>query len=135
MHAQISFEYMAIVALALAILIPLSFFVFNHSETQTRSKQAEIAVNSLTTAADSLYAQGRGAKTTLQIFLPDGYDYQKSFISNRTISIKVNTANGAFDVVGKTRGNVSGTLPSRSGYKDFVLEMWENYVLINERPT
>ena len=131
MRAQSSFEYMAIVALVLAVLIPVSAFVYKQSETATRIKQAEVAANALASTADSLYAQSAGAKSTMQIFLPDGYDSAKSSISNKIISIKIQTPGGVLEASARTKAKITGSMPATSGYKTFTLEMLGDSVNIS----
>ncbi len=130
---QTAFEYMAIVALVLAILLPLSVFVFNQAESQTRGKQAEIAVNSIANAADVLYAQGAGAKTTLEVYLPTGYSGKDSSIASKTISIKYFLGKDLIEASAATRANITGKMPATGGYKIFSLEMLGNAVNITAR--
>ncbi len=130
---QTAFEYMAIVALVLAILLPLSIFVFNQTEAQTRGKQAEIAVNSIANAANVLYAQGAGAKTIVEVYLPEGYSGEKSLISNKIISIKYYVGKDLIEASAATKANITGSMPASGRYKIFSLEMLGNVVNITAR--
>ncbi len=121
MKSQAALEYMLIVGLVLAILAPLVLYVYQQAEVSTRMQQAEVAVNAIAAAADNLYAQGPGAKSTINVFLPAGYS--GGSVSNRTVNIKVFISSTYADVIALSKANLTGSLPASSGYKQIVLEM------------
>lgn len=131
MKGQTGLEYMIIIAIILAIIIPMASYIWQQNEVVTRTRQAEITANSIASAADSLWAQGPGSKTTLNIFLPDGYSQTESKLSGRLILLKIYTPAGYNDAIAITKANITGSLPSDSGYKQLKLEVAEGRVKVS----
>lgn len=123
--AQASVEYMTIIAIVMIILMPIIFYAYQQNETAIRTSQASLAASRISSAADNLYAQGLGAKTSLDIFLPAGYSSQ-SFASGNIINIKVYTPSGINDVIRVTKANLTGSLPSEPGYKRIYFVMLDS---------
>lgn len=123
--AQAAVEYMMIIGIVLVILTPIVSYSYQYNETSVRTGQAMLAVSKLTSAADSLYAQGPGAKTTMDIFLPPGY-LEQSFVSENTMDIKISTPSGINDIVKITKANLTGSLPKEPGYKRIILVTLES---------
>lgn len=117
---QAALEYMLIVGIILASLTPLMLYVFQQTEISTRMQQAEVAVNTIAAKADNLYAQGPGAKSTINVLFPSGYG--GGTVSGRTVAIKVFLTNAYSDVVAVSKANLTGSLPNEPGYKQIVLE-------------
>ena len=116
------------------VLIAVSTFAsiaWQENETSTRAQQAQIAINSIASTADNLYAQGPGAKTTLNVIVPPGYSQSGSSIGNDQIIFSINTPGGYMDVIGLTKANISGSPPTSPGLKTIVLETIEGYVNIS----
>ena len=130
MRAQAAFEYMMLFGIILLIIVPIASYVWHQNEISSRIRQGKIAVDSLVTAVDPMYAQGPGAKIVIGIVFPSGYNSDKSSISNQTIKLHVITPAGTNDLIGKTKGDVNGSLPISNGYKSITLEMINGYVNI-----
>lgn len=128
MKAQVAFEYIVMVGVIIGAVALISMYVYQQNEIATRSKQAEIAVNTIASAADNLYAQGPGAKTQINVYFPDGYDSTQSSLSGKTIFLRIYTPAGYNDIVATTKGNISGELPEGTGYKLLTLELINGYV-------
>jgi uncharacterized protein (UPF0333 family) len=123
--AQAALEYMMIIGFVLVILTPMVISIFQQIEVVSRSRQAEIAALRISSTANNLYAQGPGAKSTISVFLPDGYS-SMSYVSGNVILIKVYIPGGFNDVVKISTANLTGSLPADSGYKLLALEMLQN---------
>lgn len=123
--AQAALEYMMIIGIAMLILVPIILYSYQQNETAMRINQAKLAATQISASAGSLYAQGPGAKTTLDIFLPAGYSAQ-SYASGNIVNIKVYTPAGSNDVIEITRANMSGSLPSDSGYRRIFMTMLDS---------
>ncbi len=123
--AQAALEYMMVIGLVLIILTPMVISVFQQIAVASRSRQAEIAAMQISSAANNLYAQGPGAKSTIDIFLPDGYSSQ-SYVSGNIVLIKVYVPGGFNDALKISNANLTGSLPADSGYKQLTLEMLQN---------
>lgn len=120
MKAQAAMEYMMIIGIALVILAPIISYAYQQNEVAIRTSQGNLAASQISAAADSLYAQGPGAKTSLDIFLPSGYRAQ-SYASGNVLDIKVLTPAGLNDIIEITKANLTGTLPADSGYRRILL--------------
>jgi len=132
MKAQVALEYLILVGTIIGFISIVSAYVWQQNEVSTRLQQATIAINSITTAANTVYAQGPGAKTTVSVMLPVGYKPSLSYISeNKTIVLKIYTPAGYSDIVGITKANVSGSLPTSEGLKILTFETIEGYVNIS----
>lgn len=123
MKAQSSVEYMAVIGISLLIIIPLAGFVWTQNETATRVRQAEVSANTIAKTAESLYAQGNGAKATVDAIFPAGYDANKSYVRERTVLLRVVTPGGAGDVIARSDANLTGTLPAGPGYRVLTLQL------------
>src|SRR3989304_6250362 len=124
MKAQVSFEYLIMVALILAAVAITYVFVQQQQQLGAGSKQAEIAANAIKVAADNLYAGGPGAKTQITVVLPDNYIASLSDASSNRVLLKIALPQqGETDIVAFTRGNISGTLPTNSGTQLITLEL------------
>jgi uncharacterized protein (UPF0333 family) len=130
MKAQSAVEYMMIIIIVLAMIIPLTAYVWQQNEIGSRVRQGRLAVDTIAAAADNIYAQGPGAKTEIGVVFPTGYDDTQSALANNTIHIRVMTPIGANDIIATTKANVTGTLPTTTGYKNIKLELVGDYVNI-----
>jgi len=131
MKAQVALEYFMLIGIVIGAISIISAYVWQQNEVSTRLQQATIAVNAISATADNLYAQGPGAKTTINVFFPVGYTPSLSSISNRRIVLKIYTPIGYSDVLGITKANVSGSLPTTNGLKVLTLETIGGYVNIS----
>ncbi len=88
-QAQISLEYLIIVGVALALLLPGVYFFFSYSkgsiEGTTNNRLNDIGLQMVSTAKGS-YALGNGARQTIEFVMPEGVE-----------EIKLNSVNGGSD--------------------------------------
>ncbi|MFA4946247.1 MAG: hypothetical protein WC607_01760 [Candidatus Micrarchaeia archaeon] len=113
MRGQAAIEYLVIVALSLAVLLPLWFYVDTNRtqvEGQLRLGYAQQAVNRLRDAADLVYAQGPPAQIYVEVNVPPGI--ASASVSGRAISLFVNSQWGPNEVYAVTVANVTGSLES-----------------------
>ena len=124
MKAQVSFEYLVMVALIIGAVAITYVYVNQQQQIGTGSRQAEIAANAIKVAADNVYAQGPGAKTQISVVFPENYLPAQSSLSGNRILIKISIPpQGDTDIVAFTRGNITGSLPDNSGTKILTLEL------------
>ena len=125
MKGQAATEYVIIVAVILAALIPIFYYTFSESSRTTRINQANDAVNTLSRKAESVYALGPGSRDYVWISIPSGVN--STLVDSQTIRISFS---GLGDVVSFPRINVSGTIPTSSGTYRMAVEMLEDIVII-----
>ncbi len=131
MRGQASLEYFTMIGIVIIAVSILAGVAWQDNETSTRVQQAHIAANAIASTADNLYAQGPGARSTLNILVPSGYSRTGSSISNKQVIFSINTPGGFMHVVALTKANITGDPPSSSGLKFIVLETIEGYVNIS----
>lgn len=125
MKSQTAIEFMIIIGVLLVIIVPLSTYIWRQNEVSTRSRQAEIAADTIASTAENIYAQGPGATTTISIYFPFGYNYSRSNLTKNQVRIGYYTGTAYGSAVRYTRANITGSLPKDSGYK------WLKFELIN----
>jgi len=137
MKAQIGLEYMAVLTLMIALMIPLFYLANQKLDTSRTSSEATAAMNAIVSSADSVYAQSPGSKISTNVYIPNGYDNASSYMTGKTIVMRYNLANGMpYDAMGFTKGNISGRLPPYSGYHIMTFTMNQSgWVLINTSAT
>lgn len=131
MKAQIAIEYLTIIGMVIAAISLMAAYIWQQNEISSRLQQGNVAVNAIVIAADNLYAQGPGAKTQITVIFPPGYMSSLSSISDNRIVLKIYTPIGFTDIVGETKANVSGSLPTEEGFKVLTLETIDGYVNIS----
>jgi len=130
MRGQAALEYMAMIGILLAILLPLSAYVWKNNSASSSIQQATIAADSMAGTANSLWGSGPGAKNRINVYFPPGYNATGSSLSGNTIRLKINTAAGPSDVVSTTKANITGTLPNSPGNAYLDMEMMGSYVSV-----
>ncbi len=129
-RAQTSLEYVAILALVLAVLLPLGYFAYQDVQAKNAVSQAEIVVARLAAAADLVYVQGPSARTQVQVYVPKYVN--NASVGNREILYSVFAGGALTDVYRSTQGNVAGVLPVLEGV--YVMDVYvneTNWVIIN----
>jgi len=119
---QVGIEYLTITAFLLVIAIILfvfGFVLFN--ETAKRSK-ADNAVKALASAANQVYALGPGNIVFVEVELPEGIVFGRTF--GKTIEFTLSSFSGNASVFERTNTNLSLVfLPTRQGKHFFRVEM------------
>ncbi|MFH0956439.1 MAG: hypothetical protein V1813_01105 [Candidatus Aenigmatarchaeota archaeon] len=122
MKAQAAFEYMLVVLIALAFMVPLwTYMITVNSEAsdELSLSYAKDAARMLSSACDLVYTQGPPAKVSLTIFVPSGT--VASAITNGTIMFTIRHGGGESVIFAESRARINGTLPASSG--SYVMEV------------
>ncbi|OQA31279.1 MAG: Laminin G domain protein [archaeon ADurb.Bin336] len=131
--AQSTIESILIVAMALFILTALFGItydqIYSFRADQSR-KTASVAINSIVKEVNDVYFLGPGAMKTIIVRLPEGIDFNKSFIKNRTICLNVFGS----DVFSTASVDLRGVWPGDDGTFSFTLTAYDDYVSISIRP-
>ena len=116
MKGQIAFEYMLMVLIALAFMMPVWAYITSVKVETTDHlalSYAKNAVDKIASTADLIYSQGAPAKVKVNIYIPDGtVGYN---ITNKTISLEVIYMGYPTPVYAESRAILNGTLPTVSG--------------------
>jgi hypothetical protein len=132
MKAQVAIEYLTIISIAFIILIPLILYVndlLNNYNDDTKISLAKNTVKKLGENIDWIYSQGQPARTTLEIYIPDGITNVS--LANKTILLKIKTLAGTSDIFYETVPSLNGSIPTTKGYYMVTLVSYENYVNIS----
>lgn len=116
MRAQAAFEYMLIVIIALALMVPVWAYVLT-VKTETTDElalsYAKSSVDRLASTADLIYSQGPPAKVKVHIYIPDGVEGYN--FTNNTVALMVRYQNSVTPVYADSRADMNGTLPTVEG--------------------
>ena len=116
MKAQAAFEYMLVVMIVMAFLVPLwtyTMVVNNEAAGELALAYAKNAAESITSAADMVYSQGPPAKVSINVFIPDGVN--ETIINNRTVILNMMYSGGITSIFSVSRAALNGTIPSTRG--------------------
>ncbi|MBL7160266.1 MAG: hypothetical protein ISS93_00235 [Candidatus Aenigmarchaeota archaeon] len=132
MRAQVAFEYIVIVGLVIAFLVPVWSYIASMNDQATQSlsvSQAQTAAKKIVSAADLVYTQGPPTQITLDVFVPRGV--QNATIVNSTVWFRVYYTSGVTDATATALGSLQGTLPRSEGLYKFTITAVSDYVNIS----
>lgn len=99
--AQVSMEYLFIIALTFAILIPTTYLFYNYSkESGQEITDAQITKlgRSIIDASENIFYSGEGSRTTIELNMPDGI-FDVLIIDGKELVFNVTTAYGISEIV------------------------------------
>jgi len=108
--AQSSVEYLVIVALTFAIIVPAAYIFYNYSlESTNEIKDSQVLEIGRTVidSAQAIYYSGQGSKTVVELRIPDNV-YNVSILDGRELSFTLRTPFGLSDAVFFSKVNISG---------------------------
>ncbi len=105
-RAQAGLEYLVIIALVLAILIPMAYYAYEEYRVQADYAQADLAVQKIADAIDLVYSQGTGSQTVVEVYVPQRVE--SISLAGREVLLKFRTSGGALtDVYRVTNANLT----------------------------
>ena len=107
--AQSSLEYMLIIAVTFAMVVPTTYIFYNYSKESTDElvdAQIEKIGRSLVDTAESIYYGGVGSKTIIDIIVP-GSIASAQIIDGRELVFNVTTNYGTSEVVFFSKANLT----------------------------
>ena len=110
--SQISLEYLLIVALTFAIIIPTTYLFYNYSkESSQEIVDAQITKlgRTIVDSSETIFYSGQGSKTILDLNIPDNVD-SAIIIDGRELVFNVTTTFGVSEIVFFSSVNI--TAPS-----------------------
>ena len=132
-RAQVSMEFLLVMALALLIIVPLILFFVAESQSSTEEVNAaqigqilrKIAAN-----AETVYAFGEPTTLTLRVYMPQGVEAVN--ISNTELIFTVRTK-GAFTTISENLPmNITGDISNHVGIHRLRIQAANNSVVISE---
>lgn len=131
-RAQASFEYMAMIGIALAILsglVTFAYFWTSASREEISISVADNTVYNLIESANLVYAQGYPARTTIVVQIPE--NTAETRIQGNSVSIRLRVRGGFTDVSANSKSNLTGELPSNPGYYKITVQSFGDYVNVS----
>jgi hypothetical protein len=99
--AQTSLEYLLVVALTLAIIVPTIYLFYNYSR-ESSQEIADAQITKIGTgiidAAKTIFYSGQGSKTTLELNMPDNIQ-NAVIIDGKELVFNVSTSFGISEIV------------------------------------
>src|SRR3989338_5936341 len=99
--AQSSLEYLLVVALTFAIIIPTTYLFYNYSkESSQQITDAQITKlgRSIVDTAETMFYSGQGSKATLELNVPDNIA-SAVIIDGRELVFNITTTFGVSEIV------------------------------------
>lgn len=130
MKSQTAIEYMVIIAIAVAAIIPFFYFSLIRTSDSIIVSQAQDTVDTLAKASDYVYSLGVGSSTQVSVTIPK--NVVQSSIQSKTILLKVKLSSGTSDIKAVTKADVFGTIPSNQGTYKMLVNMTGTQVEIRQ---
>lgn len=111
LSSQASLEYLLVVALTFAIIIPTTYLFYNYSKESTQEiTDAQITKlgRSIIDVAESIFYSGEGSKTVLELNVPDNVD-SALIIDGRELVFNITTNFGISEIVFLSSVNITTT--------------------------
>lgn len=109
--SQSSLEYLLVVALTLAIIVPTTYLFYSYSkESSQEITDAQITKlgKSIVDAAESIFYSGQGSKTVLELNVPANI-YSVLIIDGRELVLNITTNFGTSEIVFFSSVNITTT--------------------------
>ena len=143
-HAQSSLEYLLVVAITFAIIVPTTYLFYNYSKESSQeiidSQITKLGTGIIDTA-QSIFYSGQGSKTVLELNVPGNID-SALIIDGRELVFNITTNFGVSEIVFFSSVNITAVssncnanvcmLPdlASSGLKKVKIEAISNSVMI-----
>ncbi|MFH0835181.1 MAG: hypothetical protein V1881_02465, partial [Candidatus Micrarchaeota archaeon] len=108
---QAAVEYLSIIALSLAALLPLWYFVSTSTDSvkqDLRVGSARQAVFKLRDAADLAYAQGSPSEFVVEVNVPESIS--SAYVSGNEVVLRLEVRGGITDIFAVTTANLTGDI-------------------------
>lgn len=132
MKFQVAFEFMIIVGIVMAFLIPVWIYSSNvqqQTNTQLAVSYAKNTVQRIADASSLVYSQGEPAKVEIMVYMPKGVEEVN--ITNNTIMLSIWTGPTISNVFAESLADMTGTLPTTEGRYFVKIEAISDYVNIS----
>lgn len=125
-RGQASVEYLILIGVMLAFLIPLFYYSLSEITNNLKISQADNAVNLIAGKIDNVYSLGSGNREKLKVTIPRG-TASLEIIENKTVELKLLVFGNQTEIFKTTKAtNIQGSLPKNPGTYFFIIESLEN---------
>src|SRR3989344_3864400 len=123
--AQVATEYIILIGILLAILVPVLYY-FNYQSTNVINiNQAQDSVQTLAKTADYVYSLGPGTRSTVTITIPRGAANSSVYQNELTLIMPNNN-----DIVATTKANLTGSFPYLEGTYNLQVTLLESGIVL-----
>ncbi|VVB75367.1 Uncharacterised protein [uncultured archaeon] len=132
-RAQTTTEALLVLSMAVFLLIFFLSTAYNQIYNNTVLEQQKIgsaAVKALAKEVDDAYFLGAGTVKNVYIKMPRLVDYEYSYISGKSIVLRVEQN----DYISSTKVDVRGTWPDQSGVSVFSIHAYGDFVTLADQP-
>ena len=108
-YSQSSLEYLLVVALTFAIIVPTTYLFYSYSrESSQEIADAQVAKlgKSIIDTAETIFYSGQGSKTTLELNIPDNVG-SVTIIDGRELVFNITTNFGVSEAVFFSSANIT----------------------------
>ena len=130
-RGQVALEYMLLIGLIIAVILPLFYYSFSTITQNTQMAKASTMVNTIVETADTLYALGSGSQELIVIEVPRGVE--NITIQGKEIIVKIRIFSGLSDVSAKSKTNMTGTLNKTRGSWHVLIKNENNTIQISNQ--
>src|SRR3989338_662414 len=123
-RGQVALEYLIIIGVVLAFLIPIVQQSFTTTKATIRLEKTQSSLQGLEDAINSVYVSGPGNKKTVKVYIPESTI--SSNVANNTIILTVNELGAESDILLITKTLLTGNLPQEPGEYKITVEALEN---------
>ncbi|HLC74361.1 MAG TPA: hypothetical protein VJH88_00725 [Candidatus Nanoarchaeia archaeon] len=127
-RAQASFEYIILVGIMLALVVPVFYYAVTASSENIKQRQAEDVVESLKKAADEVYALGPGTRRFVLVSMPGTVD--NLTINENELTLKLTTFGEPSEIVAFTKAQLTGDIPIVRGSYQIKVEHLDSGVVL-----
>ncbi len=124
-RGQASVEYLILVGVMLAFLIPLFYYALTEISSNLKTSQAENTIDLLTGKIDNVYSLGPGNREKVKITIPKG-TVSLEILENKTVELKLMVYGNITEIFKKTKANIIANLPKEQGTYFFIIESLDN---------
>ncbi len=117
---QAGIEYVILIGLLLAFLIPIIHYAWTESNTNVKFSQLDNAARRIAAAADAVFSVGPGTSQVVVITLPKGVNETK--VENNEVLIRASTGIGISDFHASTKASIVGNIPKSEGTHHIIIQ-------------
>ena len=130
-RGQVALEYILLIGLIIAAILPIFYYSFSTIIHTIKMNKAYSMVNEIVETADMLYALGPGSQEVIVIGIPGGVE--SITIQDNEINIKMIIFSSTSDIFARSKANMNGTLPTKSGSLHVLMKNENNTIQISSQ--
>ena len=130
--AQVTMEFMMVIAFILIAMMPLVYLFYGQSQDYTKQvsgDQIQQAAQRITDAAAKVYYLGKPSRMTIDVYFPE--KLESAFIQGNDVVFQVKRNGIINDISSMSAVPINGTLPTGEGIHTVTVESRGAYVWLS----